>query len=98
MLEILLAAEEPLPVAAVQEALAASGQSYAYTTVATLLARLANRGLAVQVPAGRANLWRPAGDRQRLAELALEEVLSSVDDPEAAVLGFLERTRRGRKR
>jgi len=96
-LEVLLAAEQPLTVGEVQQRLAGGRRAYAYTTVATILGRLAGRGLAVQAPAGRAHRWSPAADRRGLAELALEQVLSSVEDPEAALLGFLRRTRRARK-
>ncbi len=98
VLELLLASDRPMTVAEVQDELA--GPRRAHTTVSTLLTRLGERGLVDRRRRGRVYEWFPSGSPQELALMALEQVLESVDDPNAVVLGFLKtrkRTPRGRK-
>jgi|GEM_PF-1490692 len=97
VLELLLRAGRPLSVAEVQASL--PGPSRAYTTVATIIGRLVERGLVVGERSGRLYRYRPVGDERRLAELALDRLLESVSDPEAVILGFLRRKgKRGEER
>ena len=95
VLELLLAARQPMSVAEVQEALPAPRR--AHTTVSTLLTRLAERGLVDRRARGRVFEWSPAGSAQDLAVAALEQVLDGVEDPDAVVLGFLETVKRKRR-
>lgn len=96
VLELLLDAERPLAVAEVQAVL--SGPRRAHTTVSTLLARLAERGLVKRRKRGRLYEWEPAGTREGLGVSALRHVLDRVDDPDAVVVGFLESVRGSRPR
>jgi predicted transcriptional regulator len=96
VLELLLAAQAPMTVAEVQHAL--GGTRRAHTTVSTLLTRLADRGLVTRRPRGRVYEWSPAGTAQELTIAALHQVLAGVEDPDAAVLGFLDSVRGTRPR
>lgn len=95
VLELLIASGEPMTVAEVRAAL--PGGHRAHTTVSTLLARLAERGLVQRHERGRVYEWFPAGSPQELALAALEQVLEGVEDPDAVVLSFLN-TRSQRRR
>ncbi len=66
-------------------------QAGAHTTVLTLLARLQDRGLVRRDGDGRAHRYRAAGDEQQLAVMALQRVLDSLDDPNTAVVAFVDR-------
>jgi predicted transcriptional regulator len=96
VLELLLAARQPMTVAEVQEAL--PGARRAHTTVSTLLTRLAERGLVDRRSRGRVYEWFPAASKQELTVAALEQVLEGVEDPDAVVLGFLDNLRGKRRR
>jgi len=95
VLELLLANGEPISVAEVQETLPPPRR--AYTTVSTLLTRLAERGLVVRHARGRVFEWSPAGSSRDLAVAALERVLDRIEDPDAVLLGFLESVKRKRR-
>jgi len=60
----------------VRQAVAAS-HPLAYTTVMTVLDRLARRGLITRTKAGRAFVYAPAVSRDKLRRLALQEFLAS---------------------
>lgn len=97
VLEALLDATGPLTVGELQAALAGAR---AHTTVATLLSRLAERGLVRRGLRERVYEWQPVADRDGLAVTALRQVLDQLEEPGPAVLGFLEdvtRRRRGRR-
>ena len=93
MLEVLLDAAGPLTVSELQAAL---GGSRAHTTVATLLSRLAERGLVQRNLRERVYQWKPVADRDGLAVTALRQVLDQLEEPGPAVLGFLEDVTRRR--
>lgn len=95
VLELLLAANEPLTVADVQAAL--PGERRAHTTVSTLLSRLAERRLVERRKRERQYEWFPAGSAQELTVAALETVLEGIDDPDAVVLSFLKTRGAGRR-
>lgn len=94
VLEVLLEAPGPLTVAELQAAL---GGARAHTTVATLLSRLADRGLVERRLRERVYEWRPVADRDGLAVAALRQVLDQLEEPGPAVLGFLEDVARRRR-
>lgn len=95
VLEALLDAAGPLTVSELQGAL---GGSRAHTTVATLLSRLAERGLVQRSLRERVYEWKPVADRDGLAVVALRQVLDQLEEPGPAVLGFLEDVTRRPKR
>lgn len=71
---LLWASDEPLPVRAVLDRLNADrGEPLAYTTVMTVLGRLAERGAARRTLAGRSYLYEAAVTDT--AELAVRDVL-----------------------
>lgn len=96
VLELLLDSERPLAVAEVQAAL--PGPRRAHTTVSTLLTRLSERGLVRRERPGRLYVWSPADTPEGLAVSALSEVLATVEDPDAVVMGFLRSLKRPRRR
>lgn len=95
VLELLLDSKGPLTVAEVRAAL--PGPRRAHTTVSTLLTRLVERGLVQREKRGGRYEWSPADTPEGLAISALSEVLATVEDPDAVVLGFL-RSVKGRHR
>ncbi len=86
ILDALLDAPGPLTVSELKDALS---QRRAHTTVATLLSRLADRGLVERQLRERTYEWRPIADRDGLQVLALREVLDHLDEPSPAAIGFL---------
>ncbi|MBM3810948.1 MAG: BlaI/MecI/CopY family transcriptional regulator [Acidimicrobiia bacterium] len=61
----------------VRDDIAAGGRELAYTTVMTLLDRLARRGAASRIRSGRAFLYRPVLTRDEARTLALEELVAT---------------------
>ncbi len=95
VMDILWSRADPLSVRDVHELIAAD-RDLAYTTVMTVLDRLAKKGLAVRNLDGRAWFYRPA--RSRVAETAaeVEELLSRLPASERhEVLAALHLGRRG---
>src|SRR5690606_37291917 len=76
VMDVLWGAPEPRSVRAVHETLADRG--LAYTTVMTVLDRLAKKGLAVRERAGRAWLYRAAGSREELAAESISQSLAHL--------------------
>lgn len=89
VLEALLASSQPLLVEDVRDLL--PGRRRAHTTVATLLARLVERGLVIKEPDPRGNRYRPLGSHEDLAVAALTRVLEGLDDPAGALIEFIDR-------
>jgi predicted transcriptional regulator len=87
VLETLLDADGPLTVSELQAALPGAR---AHTTVATLLSRLADRGLVARRTRERVYEWHPVADRDGLTVAALRAVVDHLDEPGPAVIGFLE--------
>lgn len=69
----------------VREALAGK-RDFAYTTVMTLLDRLARKGTLSRKKAGRSFLYAPAVDRETLRQAALREFIDSYFDGDASAL------------
>lgn len=83
-------AEPGTSVRAVHEALAGE-RDLAYTTVMTVLDRLAKKGLATRERDGRAWLYRAASSREQLTGDALRQTMDGVEpqNRRAAMLHFL---------
>jgi predicted transcriptional regulator len=75
----------------VRDDLAAQGRELAYTTVMTLLGRLARRGAAARIKSGRAFRYRAALTREQARRLAIDELIASYfgGSPEA-LLSYLQ--------
>lgn len=86
VLETLLDAPGPLTVGELKEALP---RARAQSTIATLLSRLAERGLVKRQLRERTYEWAPVADRDGLQVLALREVIDRIDESSPAVIGFL---------
>jgi predicted transcriptional regulator len=78
----LWASELPLTVREVHERLA-ENRSLAYTTVMTVLDRLARKGVVKQERSGRAYLYSAAHSREEMAAELMLDALGDVDDPSA---------------
>lgn len=63
----------------------------AYTTVMTVLDRLAKKKVAIRARDGRAWQYRPAGSREEMTAATMRNTLESLDsgDRKAAMLHFL---------
>lgn len=87
MLAVLWAADGPLTPAEVHETL---GTELAYTTVATILGRLVDKGLVVRARAGRAHRYAPVVDEADVASTGFRSVLTRSHDRHALLQGFVE--------
>jgi predicted transcriptional regulator len=77
-------------VSEVKEAISGS-RALAYTTVMTLLERLARKGVVTRRKVGRAFLYAPAASRDSLRRVALREFLECYfDGSEEQLLRFLQ--------
>lgn len=74
-----------------REVLDALDRGLAYTTVMTVLDRLARKGFVERTRAGRAWTYRPAESREELTARALHATLGGLSDDErrAALLHFV---------
>lgn len=63
---------------------------HAYTTIMTVLSRLASKGYVVESKAGRANHYRAAGSRESFVASLMAEALSSADDRAVVLARFAE--------
>ena len=71
--------------------LVAPSRPLAYTTVMTVLDRLARRGIVTRRKAGRAFVYAPAVSRDAMRRLALKEFLDSYfESSERQLLQFLQ--------
>jgi predicted transcriptional regulator len=90
VMAVLWSAGEPLSVRAVLDRLNhGRSERLAYTTVMTVLTRLAERGAATRTLAGRGYVYQPAV--KDAAELAVRDVVR--DHGEAAVAYFVDQAR-----
>lgn len=79
VMDVLWARPAPTPVREVHEDLA-RGREIAYTTVMTVLDRLAKKGIVTRRLDGRAWLYRPARSRLDLYVATLVEVLDDLSE------------------
>ena len=71
--------------------LVAPSRPLAYTTVMTVLERLARRGIVTRRKAGRAFVYAPAVSRDAMRRLALKEFLNSYfESSQRQLLQFLQ--------
>jgi len=63
---------------------------YAYTTVATILDRLAHKGLVRRRMDGRTIRFAPTGTGATHAAAIMHEALGATSDPDAALVRFAE--------
>lgn len=90
VMEVLWSVPEPVAVRTVLDRLNAErAEPLAYTTVMTVLTRLAERGAATRMPAGRGYVYRAA--IADAAELAVRDVVR--DHGAAAVSHFVDQVR-----
>lgn len=89
VMEVLWAAQAPVSVRAVHDAL--EDRHLAYTTVMTVLDRLSKKGLTSRQRDGRAWQYAAASTKEELTASALHQTLNSLDgtDRKAAMLHFL---------
>lgn len=89
VMDLVWSSADPLTVRQVLEALAAE-RPLAYTTVQTVMDRLARKGLLVRRPEGKANAYYPAQTREDHTASVMQEVLHGAPDTRAALLHFVE--------
>jgi BlaI family transcriptional regulator, penicillinase repressor len=70
----------------VQRALRAQGRRWAYTTVQTLLTRLAGKGIVASDKTGPAHVFRPAVSREQLLQQRLTDLADQLCDGTASPL------------
>ena len=81
-------AAEPLTVRQVHERLSRE-RDLAYTTVMTVLDRLAKKGVVTQHKADRAYRYAPAQTREEMTASVMLDALSSSPDQDAALAHFV---------
>jgi predicted transcriptional regulator len=86
VLAVLLAAGEPMTAAQVRSAM---GNSLAYTTVLTVLSRLADKGLALRERRGRAHVYTPIRDGSEVTAMRMRRLLDADDDRAAVLARFV---------
>ena len=91
VMDVLWSASEPLSVRQVHNALSGD-RDLAYTTVMTVLVRLAGKELASRQLDGRAWLYSPARSREELTADTMHSALNEdPDDRSAALVAFVEK-------
>ena len=88
VLERLWEAGRPLSVREVSAGL--NGDRRAYTTVMTILTRLAEKGLVRKIPADRHFVYEAAGSGDELAAAAICRMLEASADPQAVLSRLVE--------
>lgn len=93
VMDLLWDADEPQTVRQVHDALCAH-RELAYTTVMTVLQRLARKGLVAQLRDDRAHRYAPVDSRDDLVAGLMVDALDQAADPggrRAALMNFVER-------
>jgi predicted transcriptional regulator len=86
VLATLTAATKPMTAAEVRSAL---GNRLAYTTIMTVLSRIASKGLAVKQRRGRADIYTPVRDPAEIAAMRMRRLLESEHDRAAVLVRFV---------
>jgi predicted transcriptional regulator len=86
VLATLVAASEPLSATQVRAAL---GDTLAYTTVMTVLSRMAAKGVAVRQRRGRAHVYVAVRDEAEVTARRMRRVMDSGDDRAAVLARFV---------
>ena len=93
VMDHLWGAEQPQTVRQVHESLAVH-RELAYTTVITVLQRLARKNLVIQIRADRAHQYAPTNGRDELVAGLMVDALAQASDSgdrQAALVHFVER-------
>ena len=90
VMTVLWDAAEPLTVRQVHESLSRD-RDLAYTTVMTVLDRLAKKSVVVQQKADRAYRYAPAQSREEMTASVMLDALSATPDQDAALAYFVGR-------
>jgi len=69
---------------------AALGSELAYTTVATILGRLHDKGLVERDKSGRTHTYRATGDESEVVRAGFQSVLTRSHDRRALLQGFVD--------
>jgi predicted transcriptional regulator len=88
-MQVVWAADGPVTGREVVDALARS-RPVAYTTVLTVMDRLAGKGLLAKQPAGRAHTYQARQSREVYTAERMARMLDNIDDPTAVLLRFVE--------
>lgn len=88
IMRVLWATPQPLTVRAVFEVLVEDRQ-LAYTTVMTVLDRLAKKGVVLREPQGRAWLYRPAATEAAMIADEMQSLIAEAGDEANVVLAQL---------
>lgn len=83
---MLLGADEPMTAAQVRSAM---GDTLAYTTVMTVLSRIAEKGLAIRTRQGRAHVYEPIRDGAEVTAMRMRRLLDADDDRAAVLARFV---------
>jgi predicted transcriptional regulator len=86
ILAVLTAADDSMSAAEVRAAL---GEDLAYSTVVTVLGRLADKGLVLRVRAGRAHRFSVVRDPAEVTAWRMRRLLDSDDNRAAALVRFV---------
>jgi predicted transcriptional regulator len=86
VIETLMASAEPMTAAEVRSAL---DNRLAYTTVMTVLSRLADKGLAIKQRRGRADIYSPVRDPAAITAMRMRRLLESDDDRTGVLIRFV---------
>jgi predicted transcriptional regulator len=87
ILAVLWSADRPLSTPEVHQAL---GADLAYTTVATVLTRLVDKGVVTRRKAGRVHEYAPTSDEAGVATAGFRSVLTRSHDRRALLQGFVD--------
>ena len=90
VLDILWSRSEPTSVRDVMLEVSRT-RPLAYTTVLTIMQRLARKGLLERVLVGRAHLYKPTSSRDALVAQRMTEALHTSEDVRLALLHLVER-------
>lgn len=86
VLQVLWEANEPMPPA---DVLSRIELDLAYTSIATVLNRLCDKGLVTRQRAGRKYVYTPTGTEADVTAGRISRVLDAANDRQAALAGFL---------
>ncbi|CAM4339067.1 BlaI/MecI/CopY family transcriptional regulator [Nocardia ninae] len=89
VMDVLWATTEALTVRDILERLP---DSYAYTTILTVVTHLYEKQWVVRVMHRRAYLYRPASTRAEATARAVREIIDASNDPEAVLLHLAKST------
>lgn len=89
VMDLVWASPEPMTVRHVMESLAPD-RPLAYTTVQTVMDRLAHKGLLLRRAEGKANAYSPARSQEDHTAAVMQEILYGAADTNAALLHFVE--------